>query len=95
MLLFCYNDSIEKGIYIMKKFASYTVEFNGCNHMLNFDFCIGYDVVSDSEIIVNAWHDENEDLLEGVFSIKGLQHSFNSNDDHLDIVQFLLNQYCM
>lgn len=79
----------------MKKFASYTVEFNGCTHMLNFDFCIGYDVVSDSEIIVNAWHEDGEDLLEGNFTIKGLQHSFNSDNDHLDIVRLLLNQYCM
>ena len=79
----------------MKKFASYTVEFNGCNHMLNFDFCIGYDVVSDSEIIVHAWYDDSEYLLEGEFTIKGLQHSFNSDDDHLELVQFLLSQYCM
>ena len=79
----------------MKKFASYTVEFNGCNHMLNFDFCIGYDVVTDSEIIVHGWYQDGDDLLEGEFSIVGLAGCFNADNDHLDIVQLLLNQYCI
>ena len=79
----------------MKKFASYTVEFNGCNHMLNFDFCIGYDVVTDSEIIVHGWYHDGNDLLEGEFSIVGLSGCFNADKDHLDIVQLLLNQYCI
>ena len=79
----------------MKKFASYLVEFNGCNHMLNFDFCIGWDVESNNEIIVHAWYHDGADLLEGEFSITCNAGTFKSDADYSDVVHFLLNQYCI
>ena len=79
----------------MKKFASYTVEFDGCTHILNFDFCIDYIVVSDSEIVVAAWLNEGYNVIDGEFTIKGLQGSFDSTGDHFALVRFLLNQYCL
>jgi len=79
----------------MKKFASYTVEFEGCAYILDFDFCIDYAVVSDTEIVVAAWIYEGYEIIDGKFTIKGLQGSFDSTYDHLDLVRFLLNQYCL
>ena len=79
----------------MKKFASYAVAFNGCNHMLNFDFCIGWHVESNDQIIVHAWYHDGTDLLEGEFSITCDVGTFKSEADHSDLVCFLLNQYCI
>jgi len=79
----------------MKKFASYSVEFKGCTHLLNFDFCIDYVVVSDSELSVAAWIYEGYNIIDGEFTIKGLQGSFDNTYDHFDLVRFLLNQYCL
>lgn len=79
----------------MKKFASYTVEFEGCAYLLDFDFYIDYVVVSDSELVVAAWIYEGYEIIDGKFNIKGLQGSFDSTYDHHDLVRFLLNQYCL
>ncbi len=78
----------------MKKFASYAVEFKGCAYLLDFDFCIEYVVVSDSELVVAAWVYEGHEIIDGEFTIKGLQGSFDSTYDCLDLVRFLLDQYC-
>ena len=79
----------------MKKFASYSVEFKGCAHLLNFDFCIDYVVVSGSELVIAAWIYEGYEIIEGEFIIKGLKGSFDNTYDHFDLVRFLLNQYCL
>ena len=79
----------------MKIFGSYTVEFNGCNHIHHFDYSIDYHVNSGSEIIVHCWYYEEHETIEGEFIIKGLKNSFNSHTDYTDIVQFLLNQYSL
>lgn len=79
----------------MKKISTYNVTFNGCNHLLNFDFCIGWHVVSNNEIIVHCWYDDMGEMIEGEFSIIGLKNSFNHENDFTDIVQFLINQYCI
>ena len=79
----------------MKTLRSYNVSFNGCTHMLNFDFCIGWHVVSHNEIIVHCWFDDSGEMLEGEFNIQGLNNSFNNDHDFTDLVQFLLNQYCI
>ena len=79
----------------MKTFGSYNVSFNGCNHLLNFDFYIGWHVVSNNELIVHCWHDDIDERVEGEFSIKGLDNSFNHEEDYTNLVQFLLTQYTL